>query len=422
MLRTKLFFGTIIMVLLLFVLTASSFKPEHSEAIIANPNAVKTLAEKREIKLYNIRQKALNKALSEYFDKAIKSGDIVGAGVSIVNGDSVILSNGYGKRSYNGKESVDAETLFRLGSISKGFTGILAARLESDGNLRLEDKVSSYLPNFHFGSQQNTERIKLSHLLSHTSGTPYHSYTDLVEAGLSMSSISEKFNNVDPISEPGIQYSYQNAMFSVSQEVMLKATGKDIKALLTDRFFEPLGMSSVSMDHESLMNTDNIALPHIKRRNGWKQVLPRDNYYNAIAAGGINANSLDMAKWMRFLLGHNPEVMSKDEMAPAFKPFIELKGHRKYYQKWPGHVKSSYGFGWRIHTLKENESGAEETIWHHGGSVNNYRNEIALFPESDLGICVLINGPSKLVKTVIPDLLAIVKSIYDKDIAVATSI
>jgi len=420
--RTKLFFGTIIMVLLFFVLTASSFKPEHSKAIIANPNPEKTLAEKREIKLYNIRQKALNEALSKYFDQAIKAGDIVGAGVSIVNGDSVILSNGYGKRSYNANESVDAETLFRLGSISKGFTGVLAASLESDGMLRLEDKVSDYLPNFHFGDPQHTERIKLSHLLSHTTGTPYHSYTNLVEAGLSMSTISEKFENVNPISEPGLQYSYQNAMFSVSQEVMLKATGKNIQTLLSDRFFEPLGMSSVSMDHETLMNTDNIALPHVKRRNGWKSVLPKNNYYNAIAAGGINANSNDMAKWMRFLLGHNPEVMSKNEMAPAFQSFIELKGHRKYYQRWPGHIKSAYGFGWRIHTVKENENAPEETIWHHGGSVNNYRNEIALFPESDLGICVLINGPSKLVKTVIPDLRAIVKSIYEKEIAIASSI
>lgn len=419
---TRLFFGTFVLIFLLFALTGSSINHYNTSATISNTNPTVDLAEKREIKLYNIRQEALNEALSQYFDQAIKSGDIVGAGVSIVNGDSVILANGYGKRSFNVNETVDAETLFRLGSISKGFTGVLAASLESDGMLRLEDKVSDYLPNFHFGSPQHTAHIKLSHLLSHTTGTPYHSYTDLVEAGLSMSTISEKFDNVTPISEPGLQYSYQNAMFSVSQEVMLKATGKNIQTLLTDRFFKPLGMNAVSMDHETLMNTDNIALPHIKRRNGWKSMLPKNNYYNAIAAGGINANSNDMAKWMRFLLGHNPEVMSKDEMAPAFKPFIELKGHRKYYQQWPGHIKSSYGFGWRIHTLKENESGAEETIWHHGGSVNNYRNEIALFPESDLGICVLINGQSKLVKTVIPDLRAIVKSIYDKDVAVATSI
>ncbi|MGO4920937.1 serine hydrolase domain-containing protein [Maribacter spongiicola] len=420
--RTKLFLGAIIMVLLLFVLTASSFKPEHSKAIIADPNPVKTLAEKREIKLYNIRQKALNDALTDYFNKAIASGDIVGAGVSIVSGDSVILSDGYGKRSFNGKETVDGETLFRLGSISKGFTGILAASLESEGRLHLDDKVADYLPNFHFGNRQNTQKIEVAHLLSHTTGTPYHSYTDLVEAGLPMSSISERFNKINPIAEPGSQYSYQNAMFSVAQEVMLKATGKDIQTLLTDKFFAPLGMNSVSMDHQTLMNTENIALPHIRRGHSFRTISPRDNYYNAIAAGGINANSTDMAKWMRFLLGHNPDVMSKDDMAQVFKPFIELKGHSKYYQKWPGHVKSGYGFGWRIHTIKENEQAAEETIWHHGGSVNNYRNEIALFPDSDLGICVLINGPSKLVKTVIPDLRAIVKSIYEQEIAIATSI
>ncbi|WP_405397672.1 serine hydrolase domain-containing protein [Maribacter sp. Asnod2-G09] len=420
--RTKLFLGSIIMVLLLFVLTASSFKPEHSKAIIANPNPVKTLAEKREIKLYNIRQKALNDALTDYFNKAIASGDIVGAGVSIVSGDSVILSDGYGKRSFNGKETVDGETLFRLGSISKGFTGILAANLESEGKLHFNDKVADYLPNFHFGNQQNTQKIEVAHLLSHTTGTPYHSYTDLVEAGYTMSSISEKFDKINPIAAPGSQYSYQNAMFSVAQEVMLKATGKDIQTLLTDKFFEPLGMSSVSMDHKTLMSNENIALPHIRRGHSFRTVLPRDNYYNAIAAGGINANSTDMAKWMRFLLGHNPDVMSKDAMAQVFKPFVELNGHRKYYQKWPGHVKSGYGFGWRIHTVKENEKAAEERIWHHGGSVNNYRNEIALFPDSDLGICVLINGPSKLVKTVIPDLRAIVKSIYEQEIAIATSI
>tara|TARA_R110002051_G_scaffold269806_1_gene330042 strand:- start:5223 stop:6455 length:1233 start_codon:yes stop_codon:yes gene_type:complete len=410
------------MVLLLFVLTASSFKPEHSKAIITDPNPVKTLAEKKEIKLYNIRQKALKDALTDYFNKAIISGDIVGAGVSIVSGDSVVLSDGYGKRSFNGSEPVNGETLFRLGSISKGFTGVLAANLEHEGKLRLNDKVADYLPNFHFGNQQNTQKIEVVHLLSHTTGTPYHSYTDLVEAGYSMSIISEKFDKINPIAVPGAQYSYQNAMFSVSQEVMLKATGKDIQTLLTDKFFTPLGMNSVSMDHKTLITTENIALPHIRRGNSWRTILPKDNYYNAIAAGGINANSKDMAKWMRFLLGHNPEVMSKDAMAQVFKPFVELKGHGKYYQKWKGHLNSGYGLGWRVHTLKENESTSEETIWHHGGSVNNYRNEIALFPDSDLGICVLINGPSKLVKTVIPDLRAIVKSIYEQEIKIATSI
>ena len=60
----------------------------------------------------------------------------------------------------------------------------------------------------------------------------------------------------------------------------------------------------------------------------------------------------------------------------------------------------------------ENGSNNEKTIWHHGGSVNNYRNEIAIYPEAELGICVLLSNNSKIAKNVIPDLYQIVKDVY----------
>lgn len=62
----------------------------------------------------------------------------------------------------------------------------------------------------------------------------------------------------------------------------------------------------------------------------------------------------------------------------------------------------------------EDESQQEITMWHHGGSVNNYRNEIAVYPEADLGICVLLNNNSRLARTVIPDLYKIIKEVYNK--------
>ena len=98
----------------------------------------------------------------------------------------------------------------------------------------------------------------------------------------------------------------------------------------------------------------------------------------------------------------------------AFTPIIKIPGRSKYYQRWPGHVSSHYGYGWRIHKFVEDSSNEEKTIWHHGGSVNNFRNEIALFPESDLGICVLLNNNSRLAKKVVPDLYSIVQKIYEK--------
>jgi beta-lactamase class C len=166
------------------------------------------------------------------------------------------------------------------------------------------------------------------------------------------------------------------------------------------------------MDYTTLAHEENVALPHVKWRNSWRPKKLNDHYYNAIAAGGISANAVDMGKWMRFILGHNPEIMSSAAIKEAFKPVVEIKGRSKYYQRWEGHKSSYYGYGWRIHKFVMAGTNREKTIWHHGGSINNYRNEIALYPEEDLGICVLINSNSRLARTVIPDLYKIVEEVY----------
>ena len=400
-----------------FVLVVTAYlnrKDDATNKLVLKTSLVKII-QKKNATLYDLRTTELKNALDLYFQKAIKTGTIVGAGVSIVKEDSIIISDGFGKRNSNSEAKINGETIFRLGSLSKGFGGVLAASLASEGTLSFDDKIAKYLPDFQFGDQENTRQIKFSHILSHTSGTPYHSFTNLVEAGVSVSHIANRFNEVTPISKPGTQYSYQNAMFALSQEVIQKATGKDVKTLLTSKFFEPLGMSHITMNHKDLLKEDNVAFPHRRAGKGWRTLPLTDKYYNAVLAGGINASSEDMGKWMRFVLGYNPDVLQSAAIQQVFNPFITFKNKNKYYQRWDGHLKSSYGFGWRIHEYKTSDSKSIETVWHHGGSVNNYRNEIAIYPESNLGICVLLNGNSKLAKTVIPDVHEIVNSIFNQD-------
>ncbi len=411
--RFKILGKPILAVFALFVLTSSVIRPNNiSEFRVgsSSDDVPKSMVDKKAIALYKERQQALKEALADYFKKAIASGDIVGAGVSIVKGDSVLISDGFGKRNIKLNDAVDGETVFRLGSISKGFAGVLAADLKCEGVLNWTDKVSDCIPEFQLGYKPSD--ITLANILSHTSGAPYHSYTNLIEAGLPLQDIASRFKAVKPISKPGSTYSYQNALFALSSEMMLKATGEDITTLLSNRFFKPLNMDHVSMDYETLAQQDNVALPHSKRRYGWYTLKLNSNYYNAVAAGGINASALDMAKWMQLLLGHHPEIMDKIDLQEAFNPFIEIKGRAKYYQRWPGHVKSYYGFGWRIHNFMENDT--QKTMYHHGGSVNNYRNEIAVYPDDDLGICVLMNSNTKLASKVIPDLYKIVNEVFSE--------
>jgi len=415
--RLKIFGGSTIFLLMVYVLTINIgdlISQSESKNVIINKQFKNIALDQKEATHNKLLQKQLKSAVKAYFEKAIVSRDIVGAGVSIVKGESIVISDGYGKRNSKTNASVDGQTIFRLGSLSKGFAGILAANLIDEGKLDWEARVSDYIPEFKLGNSRNTDKITLANILSHTAGAPYHSFTNLVEAGLPLTTIAERFKEVQPISDPGTMYSYQNALFALSEEMIYKATGKTMTKSLENRFFNPLEMCSTTMDHESLEHAVNVATPHSKRRNSWKPKKLRNNYYNAIAAGGISANAHDMAKWMRFILGHNPEIMPKGALEKTFNQFIEIKGHSKYYQRWPGHVSSYYGFGWRIHKFVEDESPQEKTIWHHGGSVNNYRNEIAVFPEADIGICVLLNNNSRIAKTVIPDLYKIVQEVYKR--------
>ena len=415
--RLKFLAGTVVFVLILIALAAVAYSPSFtsdSKDLASKDLPQNTSIDQRASALYKWKQQELRVAVKEYFDRAIASGYIVGAGVSIVIGDSIVMADGFGKRNVDRNKEVNGQTIFRLGSLSKGFTGILAADLKAEGKLRWEDKVSDYIPGFKLGYGGNLNKITLANILSHTSGAPYHSYTNLVEAGLPLTDIARRFYKVEPISKPGSIYSYQNALFALSGEMMCVSTDQPFSTSLISRFFDPLEMCSTTMDHETLVNSENVAVPHSKRRNRWQSKKITNRYYNAIAAGGINASAADMAKWIRFLLGYHPEILSKSALAEAFKPQIEIKGRSKYYQRWPGHLSSYYGFGWRIHKFTEEVTEQEKTIWHHGGSVNDYRNEIAVYPEANLGICVLLNNNSKLAKTVIPDLYKIVQKVYKK--------
>ncbi|MDT7828190.1 serine hydrolase domain-containing protein [Pricia sp. S334] len=421
----KIIVGALIAIPLFFVVATlcgnSSAEEAETKALAKVPELVKASVDPKEVALYSENKRELQVALAAYFKKAVALGDIVGAGVSIVKGDSIVVSEGFGKRKSGERDKVDGETVFRLGSLSKGFAGVLAAELEDEGKLHWSDKVRDFVPDFQLGDIKNTAKITLAHILSHTSGTPYHSYTNLVDAGIPIGKIASMFKKVNPISEPGAMYSYQNAMFSLSSEIMREASGEDFAEALQNRFFNPLEMCSTTTDFDILSQNANVAIPHVRATRGWRSTKLTDSYHNAIAAGGINASAGDMAKWMRFLLGHNPEIMNEAALADAFDPQIEIKSGRKYYYRWPGHLTSYYAYGWRIHKFQEDDAKAPRTIWHHGGSVNHFRNEIAIYPESDLGICVLLNSNSRLASTVIPDLYAIVKGIYTKNSPVAPS-
>ncbi len=402
---------------MLLIALLYSFVPAKQHENIQHANKIELpQPQPPEVHFPDLHKKRLTNAIEYYFNEALKQHKIVGASVAIVKCDSIIYSGGFGNKNVVLKDTVNAETIFRIGSVSKGFAGILTGIHVEEGLMSWEDKIIDHIPNFRLASKTNTNKITLSHVLSHTTGLPYHSFTNLIEDGLPLTTIASRFNEVLPLQEPGSVYNYQNAIFALSGEIIERVTGKPLKDVIKDKIFDPLHMDTASASYEALEQSDNVAQPHQRLRRGWRPLKINKKYFGAVAAGGVNASAIDMGKWMKFLLGNNPDVMMPSTMDQVFNPAIQVGGRRQYYQRWPGYSKSFYGYGWRVHTFNDAITGEPSKVIHHGGSVNNYRSEIAIYPNEDLGICVLFNSQNKMAKDCIPKIHEIIQEIMNMPI------
>ena len=332
------------------------------------------------------------------FVQGLNAKRIPGAAVAIVKDGRVVFQKGFGVKEKGKNDTVNEDTVFRLGSVSKGFASVLAGVLVEEGVVEWDHPVSGYLEEFRLNNPEQTGRVEIRHLLSHTSGLPRHAYTNLVEDGLTLDRIIPRFEQVPLIAKEGEQIAYQNAAYSVIEKVLEVRTKTDFNTLLGKRLFFPLEMSNASASYKSIRQSDNKALPHVyhSRTRGRVPISISRKYYNAVSSGGINASASDMGKWLLLLTGNVPDVISKETLDAMYTPVANIN-NRRFSRQWDGVNRSHYGMGWRV---LDNHG---QKIVYHGGYVNGYRSEIAFAPEDGLGICILINTNSNYPLEVIPD-------------------
>jgi beta-lactamase class C len=323
---------------------------------------------------------------------------IPGAAVAIVKDGRVVFQKGFGVKDTESDEPVDEHTVFRLGSVSKGFASVLTGVMVEEGAVEWDRPVADYLEAFRLNDPEQTGRVEIRHILSHTSGLPRHAYTNLVEDGLSLDRIIPRFESVPLISKEGEQLAYQNAAYSTIEKVLESQTGTEFNTLLDEKLFAPLLMNRASATYNGIRQSANKALPHVyhSRSRGRVPISISRKYYNAVSSGGINASASDMGRWLLLLTGNFPDVISRETLNEIYNPLAEIN-NRRFSRHWEGVNESKYGMGWRV---LDNHG---QRIVYHGGYVNGYRSEIAFAPDEGVGICILINTSSNFPLEVIPD-------------------
>jgi beta-lactamase class C len=255
--------------------------------------------------------------------------------------------------------------------------------LVQEGRFSWDDRVVDHVPGFRI--KGDSSQLLIQHLLGQSTGLMPHAYDNLIEDGLPLDRIQEKFRELEYVCQPGACYSYQNSVFSLIQPVIESTTAQSYAGLMETRIFRPLGMKTASVGYESFVANPNHASPHVKSRDRWKTIRVKPNYYQVAPAAGVNASALDLGKWLVAQMGGQPAVIDPAVIDTLTEPRVETRRdtRRRYWREMLS--AAHYGLGWRIYRIGEHQ------IAYHSGWVSGFRADIAWSEEHAIGIAVLMN-------------------------------
>jgi len=343
---------------------------------------------------------AFHTMLSEFLltmDSLYQKNQVPGMAITIVKEGEILANKVWGYSDLNTKRKLDTLSVFRLASVSKGFAPFIVGKLVDRGFINWDDPVKKYIPQLTLNSVSATENLTIRHLLSHTTGLPRHTFSNLLDQEQDINLIIQKLKDVPLRHLPGTYYDYQNVTYGLLANVVESVTKRSYSQLLKEWIFEPAGMQNSSGSYEEIMNSSNIAFPHTKTRKGYIRTSLSPRYYSVGPAAGVNASISDMGRWMQMLQTKSTLMVSDSTLNEIFEPQISVCTCESNFYAWEGKLqKASYGFGWRILEFNEHK------IFYHGGNVNQYRSEIALDSDRKIGITILQNAPGGFISRIIP--------------------
>lgn len=289
---------------------------------------------------------------------------IPGVALAVIKDGKVIKTRGYGLANVETNTPVTAETVFKIGSISKPIIAMGIMFLVEDDKISLDDKVSKYLA----GTPETWKDITVRHLLSHTSGIireapGFDGARAQPDADVIKTAYSLPLNF-----KPGEKYEYCNVGYFALAEIIHKVTGKPWGEFLSERIFGPLGMNSTrttTFDEIVRHRADAYSFNNNKLTNAGITLAVRPS-------GAFLSTLSDLVKLEAAL---NGEGFLKPETRKAMWTPFKLNDGKD----------SIYGLGWRIEEI----NGIKRIG--HGGNLDGFKSFYARFVNEGLTIIVMTN-------------------------------
>jgi len=222
---------------------------------------------------------------------------VPGAAWGIVIDGELAHAGAYGYRDVDTKAPVNADTVFRIASMTKSFTAMAILSLRDEGKLSLDDPAERFVPELKALRYPTADspRITVRHLLSHSEGFPEDNPWGDQQLKVTRLEMQRMISSGIPFSNaPGVAYEYSNFGFAILGEIVSRASGKPYNAYLAENILGPLGMTATTMDPTNVP-ADRLAHGYRWEDDRWKEEpLLRDGAFGPM--GGMLTSIRDLAR------------------------------------------------------------------------------------------------------------------------------
>lgn len=328
---------------------------------------------------------ALIERLDRQASAELAKDPIGSVALGVVSGNQLVWTKSYGLADIEKKTPATADTVYRIGSITKQFTALMLLQFVEQGKVRLSDPVEKYFPEVNKiqGRPPGAPPITLVQLATHTSGLeaepenmekylegPVADWEKVLIAALPQTHYAD---------EPGTLFAYSNIGYAILGAALSRAAGQPYVEYVKQRIFQPLGMKSSSfepddsirsriargyMNEEGKLDTETAEREH--RGRGYK--VPNGAVYTTVE---------DLARFVAFEMGDDvPQVLKKETLEESFQRIVTAN---------PG-FRRGYGIGFQVLRL------GDVVLRGHSGGVAGYQAEVYFDRNSRIGVIILRNA------------------------------
>ena len=328
--------------------------------------------------------------LKTFVETAMRELHVPGISIGLYDRGHVVFEGGFGVRELGKPGRVDANTLYMVGSDTKGMSTLLLARLVDRGRISWDERVTRAYPAFRLGDAATTQRVLIKHLVCACTGLPRQDLQqDLnTNARTPASATFVQLARTQPTSPFGEVFQYSNPMASAAGYIgghlvyPDRELGAAYDAAMQNLIFDPLGMSHTTLSMSRALADPNHASPHGSDIHGHVAVAtmgPNDTIVPYRPAGGAWSSVDDMLKYVEDeltagKLPNGTRLISAENVLARRTPTVPL-GENSYY-----------GMGLMV------DKTWGVPVVHHAGDLAGFHSDWFAIPDAGVGAVILTNG------------------------------